>query len=80
MVTITVNGSPVQAPAGALLASVLMNQGLATFRASPTGSPRGPLCGMGICQECRATVNGVAQTRTCTIPVSEGLTVALDFT
>lgn len=78
MVTISVNGSPLQAPAGALLASVLMNHGLATFRASPTGSPRGPLCGMGICQECRATVNGVAQTRTCTVPVAEGLQVRTD--
>jgi aerobic-type carbon monoxide dehydrogenase small subunit (CoxS/CutS family) len=34
-------------------------------RTSITGEKRGPLCGMGICFECRATVNGTAQTRTC---------------
>jgi sarcosine oxidase subunit alpha len=34
-------------------------------RVSVQGRPRGPLCGMGICMECRATVNGVPQRRTC---------------
>ncbi|MBS1803196.1 MAG: (2Fe-2S)-binding protein [Acidobacteria bacterium] len=34
-------------------------------RTSIHGEPRGPLCGMGICMECRATVNGQKHQRTC---------------
>ena len=30
--------------------------GVTAFRRSVTGEPRGPLCGMGICFECRVTV------------------------
>lgn len=40
-------------------------------RRSVSGEPRGPLCGMGICFECRATVSGVPHRRTCQIPLSE---------
>jgi D-hydroxyproline dehydrogenase subunit gamma len=36
-------------------------------RTSVTGEPRGPLCGMGICFECRAVVDGIPHSRTCQI-------------
>jgi sarcosine oxidase subunit alpha len=36
-----------------------------TCRTSVSGERRAPLCGMGICFECRATVNGTPHTRTC---------------
>lgn len=35
------------------------------LRLSVTGEPRGPLCGMGICFECRATIDGKPHVRTC---------------
>jgi sarcosine oxidase subunit alpha len=28
---------------------------------------RAPFCGMGICMECRATINGVLHRRTCQV-------------
>jgi sarcosine oxidase subunit alpha len=34
-------------------------------RFSARQEARAPFCGMGICMECRATVNGVPQQRTC---------------
>ena len=47
-------------------------------RLSVTGEPRGPLCGMGICFECRATINGMPHRRTCQILCEQGMTVETD--
>jgi len=44
-------------------------------RFSVTGQARGPLCGMGVCMECRATVNGVAHRRTCQMLCTPGMDV-----
>jgi hypothetical protein len=62
--SITINGKRVPVAAGTSVAAAIM---LANepCRFSVLGEPRAPLCGMGICMECRATVNDVAQMRTC---------------
>jgi D-hydroxyproline dehydrogenase subunit gamma len=73
-VTVIVNGKQVQMPRGAMLAAALLNAGVAC-RVSESGEPRTALCGMGICFECRAIVNGVAHQRTCQIVCHEGMTV-----
>lgn len=73
-VTVSVNGEPLQAPRGAMLAAVLMNAG-AACRVSESGEPRTALCGMGICFECRATVDALPHQRTCQIVCREGMTV-----
>lgn len=41
------------------------------FRTSVTGEARGPLCGMGICHECRVTLDGEAHQLACMIPRDE---------
>lgn len=56
MITVTINGRAIEVPAGATVAAAVMRAGVAGFR---------PLCGMGICFECRATLNGRAYERTC---------------
>ena len=38
------------------------------LRTSVAGEPRGPLCGMGICHECRVTVDGEAHVLACMLP------------
>jgi hypothetical protein len=48
------------------------------FRRSVTGEARAPLCGMGICFECRVTINGQAHSRSCQIPVADGQNVITD--
>ena len=62
--SITVNGRAVLVSQGTSVAAAMMTVG-EPCRISVQGQPRGPLCGMGICMECRATVNGVPQRRTC---------------
>lgn len=64
LITIRVNDEPVQVMAGITVAVALVQQGTAC-RISVTGEPRGPLCGMGICYECRVTINGVPAQLSC---------------
>jgi D-hydroxyproline dehydrogenase subunit gamma len=47
-------------------------------RTSVHGEPRGPLCGMGICMECRATVNGTRHQRTCKVTCVPGMEVVTE--
>jgi D-hydroxyproline dehydrogenase subunit gamma len=75
VVTITVDNRSLHAPAGISLAAALLNAEVARFRSSVRGEPRGPLCGMGSCYECRVTVDGVGQQRACLLTVREGMRV-----
>ena len=52
--------------------------GVTTFRRSVTGEPRGPLCGMGICFECRVTVDGRPHVRSCQVLCRPGMEVRTD--
>jgi hypothetical protein len=76
-VRLRVNGCAVAVPAGTSVAVAMMIAGQAC-RASVSGEPRGPLCGMGICFECRATVNGKQHCRTCQILCEPGMDVRTD--
>ncbi len=52
-VEILVNGQAVSAVPGGSLSAALWHAGWRAFSAHPvTARPRGPLCGMGVCQEC----------------------------
>jgi D-hydroxyproline dehydrogenase subunit gamma len=75
--TVTVNGAQVSVPTGATVAVAMMMAGH-PCRTSVTGEPRGPLCGMGICFECRAVVNGVPHARGCQIPCEPNMDVRTD--
>jgi D-hydroxyproline dehydrogenase subunit gamma len=61
---VRINGAPVSVEAGCSVAAAIVIANFAC-RTSVNGESRGPLCGMGICFECRATVNGAPHTRTC---------------
>ena len=65
-------------PADRSLAAALFNAGHLATRQSVSGEPRGPLCGMGICFECRVIIDGVPQRRACLEPVRQGMAVVLD--
>lgn len=62
--SIKVNGRELRVSAYTSVAAAMMMANEAC-RISVRGESRGPLCGMGICMECRATVNGVQHQRTC---------------
>lgn len=74
-ITIHVNGAPVTVPSGATVAAAVYASGASRFRRSVTGEPRGPLCGMGICFECRVTIDGARGRRACLERVSPGMRV-----
>lgn len=70
--TIRVNGVEHSAAMGMTVAAALGNYGEHSTRQSVSGQPRGPLCGMGVCFECRGTVNGTNHERTCMIRCEPG--------
>ena len=78
MPKLSVNGRAVEAPAGAMVSAAIAVSGESRFRRSVTGEPRAPLCGMGICFECRVTINGRAHAKSCQIPCEEGMEVRTD--
>ena len=77
-VSIVVDGRTVSAPEGATVAAALVDGGVAQFRRSVTGAPRGPLCAMGICHECRVTIDGAAHRRSCMVEVVAGMRIETD--
>ena len=75
-VSIVVDGRETLVAAGITVAAAVLGLGIAAFRRSVSGERRAPLCGMGTCQECRLTIDGVAHRRSCLVVVSEGLHVS----
>jgi D-hydroxyproline dehydrogenase subunit gamma len=65
-IVVLVNGVPVRVAQGSSVAVALLVAGVPARR-SVNGSPRSPLCGMGVCMECRAEVDSVMHSRTCQI-------------
>ena len=76
-VTVLINGRPVVVQDGSMVAAAVSKAGL-TFRRSVGGEPRGPLCGMGVCFECRVTIDGQPHSRSCQIPCRDGMEVRTD--
>jgi D-hydroxyproline dehydrogenase subunit gamma len=77
-VTLFVNGVPIEMPTGSIVAAAILKTGIYAFRRSATGEPRGPLCGMGICFECRVTIDGERHCRSCQIVCRNGMDVRTD--
>jgi len=77
-ITITIDGERLQVTEGVSIASAILMSGRTATRRSVTGEARGPLCGMGICFECRVTIDGTTHARSCTVLVREGMEVRTD--
>lgn len=79
-VTVELNGTTCVVPAGTTVAAAIMllSNGRPALRESVTGTPRGALCGMGVCHECRVTINGVAQRRSCLVECQPGMRIKTD--
>lgn len=76
-IALTVNGAPLSVAPGTTVAAAMAMAGAAT-RTSVSGEPRSPLCGMGICFECRVTIDGVPHQRSCQIVCQAGFRVTTD--
>lgn len=70
-VSIRFDGVPVQGREGQSIAGVLLASGHRTWR-DAAGAERGIFCGIGICQDCVVTVNGVEGVRACQRTACEG--------
>jgi predicted molibdopterin-dependent oxidoreductase YjgC len=77
-IQVKINGSVVDVPVGATAAAAVIRAGQAAFRLSVTGMPRGPVCGMGTCYECRVEIDGVSQRRSCLVICQPGMEIRTD--
>lgn len=73
-ISLTVNGAAITVAPDTTVAAAVVLAGAAT-RISVSGEPRGPLCGMGVCFECRVTIDGIPHQRSCQILCAPGLAV-----
>lgn len=74
----TINGNRAAASPGTSVAAAVLAHGVHHFRRSARGEPRAPLCGMGICFECRLTVDGIPHQKACQLLVAPGMQVVTD--
>ena len=73
---IVYDGQKIPAVTGEPIAAALLAAGIRVMRHTPkTGQGRGIFCGIGRCNDCKMTVDGVPNIRTCITPVREGMKV-----
>ena len=78
MVALLVNGKEITVAEGSTVATAIFASEAAAFRSSVTGEPRFPVCGMGICFECRVTIDGTPHQRSCQTLAENGMIVQTD--
>ena len=77
-VTIYVNGEPIEAVKGEVVAAALLAAGYKKFRKTPKyHRPRGIFCAIGRCTDCALTINGVPNVRSCVTPVEDGMQIMI---
>jgi predicted molibdopterin-dependent oxidoreductase YjgC len=80
-VSLLVDGRPVTAFSGETVFAALLAAGIRVLRhplKDQAEAGRGGFCGMGVCQECRVTVDGMPDRRACMTLVHEGMEVLTD--
>ena len=75
-VRLQIDGRDVVVPPGTVVAAALARAGIVASRRSVRGEPRGPLCGMGICFECRVAIDGRPHALACQSICEEGMRVS----
>jgi D-hydroxyproline dehydrogenase subunit gamma len=74
-VTLFVDGREVRVPEGCVVAAAIAIAGVSSTRRSVGGEQRAPLCGMGICFECRVTIDDRPHCLSCQMLCGEGMRV-----
>lgn len=75
MVEVQVDGTRVRIPVGSSVATALAQQPLGRTRLSVSGQWRAPLCGLGVCHECRVLING-RERLACQTVCEDGMLIA----
>jgi sarcosine oxidase subunit alpha len=73
-VLLEVDGIPISVPDGANVAAAVA-RATPTFRRAVGGGLRGPLCGIGVCFECRVRIDARAHQRACMVLARPGMRV-----
>ena len=76
---VTIDGRSLDVAAGTLVAAAVEIAAPGRgARVSPAGARRQPLCGMGVCGECRVTVDGRAHRLGCQTICADGMEILTD--
>jgi aerobic-type carbon monoxide dehydrogenase small subunit (CoxS/CutS family) len=75
MPELSINGRSISVGSGTTVAAAILIGGEFAFRTSVSGQPRGAVCGMGICFECRVIIDGLDHARSCQIVCRDGMKV-----
>jgi D-hydroxyproline dehydrogenase subunit gamma len=76
-VRVVIDGEAVAVVRGSTIAAALASCGKGT-RVSVSGERRSPMCGMGVCQECRVSVDGRAHVLACQTLCRDGQNISTD--
>ena len=72
---VVIDGTPVRLAPGHSIAAALALLPPGCSRISVSGERRAPFCGMGICQECRVTIDGQPHQLACQTPCAPQMRV-----
>ena len=76
VIQLTLDGQTIEAFAGETVATVLLVSGYNVFQHNEKPQLPGSLyCGMGVCFNCRVTVDGVPDIRACVTPIAAGMII-----
>ena len=75
-VGLSIDGTVADCESGITVAAALENSGRSVCRRSVSGEGRGVLCAMGVCFECRVTIDGVPHRRACMELVRDGMEIS----
>ncbi|WP_031409520.1 (2Fe-2S)-binding protein [Thiomonas sp. FB-Cd] len=78
IITVRVNGVAISVPEGASVAAAIERAAggaTAVYRLSVSGAARSAYCGMGVCKECRVTIDGEPNRLACQSPCVAGMQV-----
>jgi predicted molibdopterin-dependent oxidoreductase YjgC len=74
-ITISINARDISVAQGVTVAAAIAMADNAITRRSVSGAARAPLCGMGVCHECRVTIDGRAHQLSCQTLCADGMHV-----
>jgi predicted molibdopterin-dependent oxidoreductase YjgC len=74
-ISLSINARSISVAPGVTVAAAVAQAGSIVTRLAVGGAPRAPLCGMGICHECRVTIDGRMHQLSCQTLCAEGMQV-----
>ena len=75
LASVAINDEIVVVNAGISVAAAIALSGNLATRISVTGQPRAPVCGMGVCMECRVTIDGQPHQLACQTLCLDGMQI-----